>query len=154
MSRVGGIGLAVSAALLLTGCDSSATEPCDELVFEDPVVTVVDAVDAVDGTTIPVISLVDITLDDRSVEPGELLGEASFGVTVDEGALVCDVACGFGEEEGVYAFRVTAEGFEPLEAQFGAAFESVGPGCPSTRADGTRISVTLTPTGSAASRSP
>lgn len=138
--RAQGLAAVMVAAFVIDGCDFPGAGPCIH-VYEDPVIRMA-AVTGADGGTVGSVTLSGFAVDGRSVNASMLL-EAAYGVDVVEGALVCDVACGFGTEPGTYTFTIDAEGHAPEPVTVEARYAEFSGGCPSSSSGSTVVDLEL-----------
>jgi len=129
-------------ALLLTGCDSGGAIEVGScgVDWEDPLIRITEAEGASSGESIPELILTDITRDGSKVRV-PLLALASGTTAVSEDSLRCSVPCGFANDEGEYAFVVSAAGYQAKDINLGEVEyderEERGP-CPAITFRGSR----------------
>jgi hypothetical protein len=132
----------VAAVVVLEGCD--AVGACLH-TFEDPVLAIV----RVEGTNVLLTSVTisDVVIASQPVgNPGNLTAPPALGISLLNGALRCDVPCGFGVAEGQYEFTVKAPGYLDQRVTTMASYSRFDGGCPSSNSRSTEITVSLAPT--------
>lgn len=128
--------------------DEMLAGPCVE-EFGEPIVLITHVVEAGSGDAIAVVKISDIevgvgTLEHRQIT-NPLLGEHMNLTEGEDGAVLCEVPCGFGSQTGTYTFAVEAEGYEATEVSVDATYAEWYGGCPSFNDGGTETEVELTP---------
>ena len=65
-------------------------------------------------------------------------------VSLEGDSVRCDLACAFGNDPGVYRFRLSAPGYQSKHLEIAADYDEFHGGCPSWNDEGTRVTTTLT----------
>ena len=133
----------VAAVIVLPGCD--AVGACLH-TFEDPVLTLV----RVEGSSVLLssVTISDVVIALQTVgNLGSLTVTPAQGISLVNGALRCDVPCGFGVQEGRYEFTVKAPGYVDQRVTTLASYRRFEGGCPSRNSGSTEITLTLVPSG-------
>jgi len=87
--------VAIGATPFVAGCGAETNGPCVH-TYDDPLIHIAGAVDAVTGAAIPTVWLSGFTLGGMTTGPQPLLaGSPAFGVTPEEQTLRCVPGCGF-----------------------------------------------------------
>ena len=145
------VGLSV---LVLAACgrdgfdDEILAGPCVE-EYGEPIVLITNVVEAGSGDGIAVVAISDIEFGVGTAEHREitnpLWGESMNLTEGEDGALLCEIPCGFGSTPGMYTFTVAAEGYEANEVSVDANYAEWYGGCPSFSDGGTEVEVELMP---------
>ena len=132
--------LGLGATCLLSSCDLFLAGACDH-EYRDPVLAL-----ALRSGGPGTISLSGFSIDGRAVSAlDQLAVPPAFHVRVVDDALICEVPCGFGVEEGRYTFTAGASGFAPTPVDVEARYDDFDSGCPSSNSGSTQIAVLLRP---------
>jgi hypothetical protein len=134
--------LAMSVVGTMSGCEPQPTEPCTDST-DKPVLLISSALDQATGTPIPVIGLVDITLDGVPVDTIVLRTNARHNVERRRNLLSCILPCTFGEDKGVYAFDIFSTGYYMNTAEIAAEYANVPEGCPASHGEPTTATFRL-----------
>ena len=94
------------------------------------------------GAPIAAVRLSDITLDGNASDLFDLLFAGSRVAVLDT-TLICNPPCSFGTGEGLYSFRVSADGYHDTTVVIVAGYSIFEGGCPSRSTGGTRIDIEL-----------
>ena len=132
-----------TAVILLQACDSVGA--CDH-VYQDPVLTI-QRVDGGSSGPLTAVSISDVLVAAQVVDPSRLITRPAFGLSLVNGVLRCDLACGFGVVEGSYQFTVSAAGHSDRRVTATASYPKFDAGCPSRNSGSTQITVSLDPIG-------
>lgn len=104
--------------LLVTGCDTNATQGSCQVEREDPLIRITEAKSRGSGESIPELILTDITLDGSNARV-PLLSPDSGATVISEDSLRCAVPCGFANNQGEYTFTVSAPNYQSKEVDLG-----------------------------------
>jgi hypothetical protein len=104
--------------LLVTGCDTNATQGTCQVEWEDPLIRITEAKSRGSGESIPELILTDITLDGSKARV-PLLSPDSGATVISEDSLRCAVPCGFATDEGEYNFTVSASNYRSRQVDMG-----------------------------------
>ena len=104
--------------LLVTGCDSTQTAGTCQVEWEDPLIRITEAEDTSSNESIRELTLTDITRDGSDVRV-PLLSLRSGAEALSEDSLRCSIPCGFANDEGEYAFTVSAPDYQSKEVDLG-----------------------------------
>ena len=141
------LSVVLTMATAVMGCGEEVTfGPCVHS-YLDPVLSIVEVTDAETGAAVSPIRVLDIHWGTIRHNPAFLVQGPAYSVTEIGGGLLCEVDCGFGTDEGVYSFRIEADGYQALPIEITASYADFSPGCPSSNSNGTEIRVELTGSG-------
>ena len=135
------------AALLLPGlpaCDDDRIAgPCVH-EYREPIIQLISARDARDGTALSSVVLTNIRVDGRPLEASFLatVGPA-YGVIARGDSLVCAIPCGFATDAGNYVFTVSAVGYPPQDRGYQVDYSVSHGGCPSYNDGGVEVELRL-----------
>lgn len=137
---------ALLAAVALVSCSGgSQTGPCN-FVYEDAILHVRAATDSVSGAAIPRVRISDVRLNGAPVtRPEAVLTSLARGATVENGMIVCTVACEFGMDVGTYTFTASAPGYRSATVAVDGRYATNDLGCPGRAAGGRQVDIVLAP---------
>ncbi|WP_263786367.1 hypothetical protein [Salinibacter grassmerensis] len=104
--------------LVATRCDSRRTAGSCQVEWKDPLLRITEGKGTSSGESIPELILTDITRDGSEVRV-PLLSLRSGATALNEDSLRCSIPCGFANDEGEYAFVVSAEDYQSKEVNLG-----------------------------------
>jgi hypothetical protein len=130
--------------LVVAACGGGTSGPCEHR-DEDAVVTIASVRGAASGQAVANFEVSQVRFNDQALPDLRYLvvGVPNSGASVSGGSLRCSGSCGFGTQEGVYEFVVSAPGFAPRQVRMTAVYARKKLGCPSSFSGGTRVDVTL-----------
>lgn len=133
------------AAIVLMGCRHNSLGTC-HITFLDPLITIDRVQNATTGADLSLVKVSSILFDNRSVPDLSLLVSGpAHGVTIEGGILHCNVACGFGTEEGAFTMTVGAVGFRDTTVSLSPRYDGRVGNCPATFSRGDTLRLQLSP---------
>jgi len=131
--------------LSLLGCREFGAGGCSH-EYRDPLLVLRAAQDSVKARAIARVGVSDITIGNRVVPLTYLMQSLPISrVTLSNDTLWCDVPCGFGNEEGVWRFAVSATGYRSQTMRVDAQYRHFDGGCPSYSEGSVIFAVRLAP---------
>jgi len=140
----------IARCLAVLGAAVLAIEACDpvgacEHIYEAPVLKIAQVIGS-NSTSLASVTISDVVVDGQVVQDLSRLTVApSFGVSIVNGEVRCQVACGFGVLEGTYEFTVKAAGYQDKRVSAAARYSVFEGGCPSRNSGSTEVSLSLDP---------
>ena len=134
--------VAIAVAGTFVGCDGDIAGTCDH-VYREPLLQIVAARDAQDGTLIPSVVVQNVRRDGIEQDLRSLIDGPSYGVEIQGDSLICRVPCAFATQEGNYIFTVSATGYPPQDRGYEARYRVFKGGCPSYNEGGISIRLGL-----------
>jgi len=132
-------------ALIMFSCnpmsDCCMSGPCVH-EFREPVLIIESAEDA-ENQPIDAVILSDITFNGNEISLQYLMTLMTENIQVEDDRATCTIPCGFGIEDGTYAFTAWSTDTEPKDFNVEATYGSGTGGCPSFSDDGTRLSLSF-----------
>ena len=135
--------LIVSTVGLISACEGLGAGGCVH-EFRDPLLRLQTATDSVTGRAIPRVAITNVSVDNHAFATSLVLTQLpNTRVTLIADTLWCDVACGFGNMEGVWRFDLSAPGYRAQTFQLTARYARFDGGCPSFNAGSTSLTARL-----------
>lgn len=135
------------ACIVIAGCRSGTGNACD-FVYLDPLVSIVEVTDAVTDEPIASVRLQSLHWNGHDIADARFfteVGAPTHGVTALGGDLVCEVACGFANQEGLYNFTVHHDGYRDTTVSINATYRKVERTCPIRGSGGVILQLQLSP---------
>lgn len=136
------------------GGDGGGQGPC-EVSYGEPIVQITGVTDSASGEPVDEIELWDVINERDSgstgtpemYEPENIFYvEGISEVEGEDGRFLCEIPCGFGNQDGVISFQFEAPGYQASSHSVEATYSgSEGSGCPVTYTDGTKTTLELQP---------
>lgn len=120
--RTGTLQLALALAVLSSGCGSQIC-PAGDIVIRDPLLRLRSVKHAQSGAAVAQVTLSSIDILGRRQTATDIQffvknTGLSRNISADGDRLICNVECAFGAEEGLWAFTVSAPGFQDKRVSY------------------------------------
>ena len=102
--------------------------PCDH-IYEDPVIHIDSVTDVQNGNLIFAFQILEVWRNGSRVQPW-YMRIVSYNVVEYDTMLICNLRCGFGNDEGLYTLRVSTFGYRDTTVSVHAKYAVFKPGCP------------------------
>ena len=126
---------------LFAVCEGLGAGPCYH-DFRDPVLSIRTVTDSVSNQSIPRIALTHLLVNGHATV---IITPSSTRIMIQGDTVWCEVACGLGNEEGMWSFDVSAAGYRTRSIQVSARYARFDGGCPSSNTGSTTMSLRLLP---------
>lgn len=137
----------VLALAILTGCRASSGGACD-FVYLDPLLSITEVKDAVTKAAIPSVRLRNLQWNGHDIDDARFFTEVGApvqGVTPSGGELLCNVACGFANQPGVFGLTVHLDGYRDTTLNIDANYSKSENTCPIRVSQGVILRLELKP---------
>ena len=124
--------------------DSGSVGPCVHS-YEDPVIHIQSIKNAKSGLEITEFVIKEITIDSIGTNLRILTLSPSYSTVYLDSSLFCTIPCGFGVQEGVYKFKISAPNYIDTIVTINAKYSMFKGGCPSSNSGGTKVGYLLQP---------
>jgi hypothetical protein len=141
------ISLLVFSFIFISSCkenidDGGLVGPCiheyKEAIFHIEVVR-----DSASNTPITFAKLEGLKINGRN-HTGSFFGEMNYGIVYTDSTYYCNFPCGFGNESGLYEFKILADGYKNKVVRYENVDYSIYKGgCPSYNDGGKRVSIVM-----------
>lgn len=138
------------------GCDLNSSDseligdpifgPC-VIIEKEPVLNLIDALDSSNNQNIQQVQISDVWINGSQKDFRENHREVSNNIEFDyvNDVLTCTLPCGIGQQEGTWAFTVSASGYQNSEEVIEASYALFDGGCPAYLDQGTEVNLMLDP---------
>lgn len=137
----------LGCAALLAGCRTATGGACD-IVYLDPLVSVVEVKDAVTQSPLASVRLHSLYWNGNFIGDARFfteVGPVAHGVTSLGGEILCQVACGFGVGDGLFTMTVHRDGYRDTTLSINASYSKTERTCPIRVSEGVTLRLVLAP---------
>jgi hypothetical protein len=138
---------AVLALAILCGCHGSTGGACD-FEYLDPLVSITEVKDAVSKAALPSVRLRNLHWNGHYIDDARYFTEVGapvHGTTASGPELLCDVACGFSNQPGVFNLTVHRDGYRDTTLNIHANYSRSENTCPVRVSGGVILRLELQP---------
>lgn len=132
----------------MTGCGANNIGGACDFIYLDPLLSIIEVRDAVTKVALPAVRLRNLHWNGVFINDARYFTEVGapvHGVTPSGAELLCDVACGFANQPGLFGLTVHRDGYRDTTLNIDANYSRSENTCPVRVSQGVILRLELNP---------